>query len=137
MKNILAVLVLVAIATLGLTSFAATESASTSTPYGFGEDKVQKVTWSAMNGGDVGVGIKSANWTVKSITVSGTFLGASATVQGSNDGVAYYNLTEVGGTSISLASAGIKAIRENPLYIRPMVTGSVSASLVFDLIMAK
>ena len=141
MKSLLSLALVAGLLTFATMSFeraqAATESVTQSTPYGYGEDKVQKLTWTNLNGGDVGSAVKAANWTVKSVTVSGTFTGVSGTIQGSNDGTSFYDLTDAGGSAISFTAAGVKAIRENTLYIRPNVNGSVSGSLQFDVIMAK
>lgn len=133
----LSVLVLVAIAAMGLTSFAATESAVITTPYGYGQDKVQKVTWSGLEGGDTGSAVKVANWTKKSLSVSGTWTGVSATIQGSNDGVNYFPLTDEQGVAITFTANAFKTVGPNPLFIKPVVTGGTSGTLQFDLIMAK
>lgn len=138
MKSLLSLALVAGLLTFATASFSATEAVTQTTPYGFGQDKVQKLTWSNLNGGDVGVAVKAANWTVKSVSVSGTFTGVSGTIQGSNDGVNYFDLTEDDtGTAISFTANGLESIRENTLYIRPNVNGSVSGSLQFDVIMAK
>jgi len=137
MKNIFLAIVLIAITTFGLTSFSATETAVITTPYGYGSDKVQKITWSDLQGGDTGSAVKVANWTKKSVSVSGTWTGVSATIQGSNDGVNYYALTDEQGSGVSFTANAFKTIGPNPLYIKPVVTGGVSGTLQFDLILAK
>lgn len=137
MKKLLLVFVLAAIAATGLTSFAATESAVTTTPYGFGADKVQKITWSNLQGGDEGAAVKVANWTKKSVSVSGTWTGVSATIQGSNDGVNYYALSNEQGTAVSFTANALSTIGPNTLFIKPVVTGGASGTIKVDLVIAK
>lgn len=138
MKQLLSVLLLVAFATFGITkAFAATETATITTPYGYGEDKVQKITWSGMNGGDSGSAVKVANWTKKAVAFTGTWNSASATLQGSNDGTNYYVLTNEQGVAVSATANSMQTVGTNPLYIKPVMTGATSGSIVIDLIIAK
>jgi len=58
----------------------------------------------------------------KTIQVDGTFgAGGNVTIQGSNDGTTWATLSDPQGTALVISGAGIKAISENPLYIRPLV----------------
>ena len=137
MKQLLSVLILAVIAATGLTSFAATETATISTPYGYGEDKVQKITWSNLQGGDSGSAVKVANWTKKSVVFTGTWTGVSATIQGSNDGTNYFALTDEQGVALTFSANSLKTIGPNTLYIKPVVTGGASGTIAVDLIIAK
>ena len=137
MKLVLAIGLLAAVALTTLTSFAATETAVPTTPYGYGEDKVQKITWTNLNGGDQGSAVKVANWTKKSVAFTGTWNGASGTIQGSNDGVTYFELTTEQGDGVSFSANALATIGPNTLYIKPVVTGPTSASITVDLIIAK
>lgn len=60
----------------------------------------------------------------RTMTVSGTFDGATVTLQGSNDGVNYFALRDIFGAAISFAVAGICVIAENPVYVKPVMTGA-------------
>lgn len=140
MKSLLSLALVAGLLTFATVSFSATEPVTQTTPYGFGEDKVQKLTWQNLQGGDIGAAVKAANWTIKSVSVSGTFTGVSGTIQGSNDGVNYFDLTEAGispASVITFTANGLKQIRENTLFIRPNANGGVSGTLQFDVIMAK
>lgn len=137
MKQLLSVILLAVIAAAGLTSFAATETAVISTPYGYGEDKVQRITWSNLNGGDEGAAVKVANWTKKAVAFTGTYNGVSATIQGSNDGTNYFVLVNEQGVAVSSTAATMQTVGTNPLYIKPVVTGPTSGTLKVELIMAK
>ena len=66
----------------------------------------------------------------KTVQVDGTF-GASGkvTIQGSNDGTTWATLSDPQGSSLVISSAGIKAISENPLYIRPLAEGDGTTAL--------
>lgn len=131
------ILIATLVSAFTIIALAATEPAITTTPYGYGSDKVQKITWSDLNGGDEGAAVKVANWTKKSVSVSGTWTGVSATIKGSNDGVNYFALTDEQGTAVSFTANALKTIGPNTLYIKPVVTGGASGTLQFDLVIAK
>lgn len=140
MKQLLSLVLLATLLTFtmsGADTFAATEPVTQSTPYGFGQDKVQKLTWQNLQGGDEGATVKVANWPVKSVSVSGTFTGVSGTIQGSNDGVNYFALTDQQGAAVTFTANALKTVGPNTLFIKPVVTGGVSGTLQFDVIMAK
>lgn len=137
MKKLLTVPLLAIIATTGLTSFAATEPAVITTPYGYGEDKVQRITWSNIAGGDEGAAVKVANWTKKSVMFTGTYNGASGTIQGSNDGTNYFIISNEQGIAVSSTAVGLQTVGTNPLYIKPVFTGATSATIKVDLILSK
>ena len=56
--------------------------------------------------------------------VNGT-LGASGqlTVQGSNDATNWFTLNDQSNNPVVFNSLGLKTVRDQPLYIRPLVTG--------------
>ena len=73
----------------------------------------------------------------KTIHFTGNFGAGSPllTLQGSNDGINWLPLTDSQGTAITYGAAALEAVIENPLYIRPSLSGgdgttSVTATLV-------
>lgn len=88
--------------------------------------------WAAAANGDTGAPQLLPGYADKSIQVTGTFgSGGSCTLEGSNDGVNYFALTDPTGTTIAITSAGGKAITESTMYIRPHVTaGDGTTALV-------
>src|SRR5581483_9056053 len=81
------------------------------------------LTWGPMANGDVGSQISLPGNADKTIQVTGTFgSGGSATLQGSNDGVNFFALTNPSGNTIALTSAGLQTVTEAVAYICPAVT---------------
>lgn len=58
-----------------------------------------------------------------SVQVVGTFGGATAALEGSNDNVNWVNLADTGGTEIGLTAAGAAEFSTAMAYIRPATTG--------------
>lgn len=85
--------------------------------------------------GDTGTPVLLPGYADKSIQVTGTFgAGGSATLEGSNDGVNYFTLTDPTGTVIAITSAGGKAITESTQFIRPHATaGDGTTALVITV----
>ena len=79
--------------------------------------------WAAMANGDTGIPVTLPGNADRTIQVTGTFGAAgSVAVEGSNDGVNYFALTNPTGTVIAITSAGGAAITEAVQYVRPHVT---------------
>jgi len=84
-------------------------------------------TW----GDDTGRPIDVSAFPDKTVQMSGTF-GAAVVIEGSNDvfGKSVWNtLVDPQGTAISMSSAGIEEVLENPYWIRPNA-GAVTAVVV-------
>jgi hypothetical protein len=75
--------------------------------------------------GDTGKPFECPHYADKSVQVIGTFGGATVTIQGSNmkDTPTYATLNDDGGTALTFTSAGIKKIRENTYWVRPIISG--------------
>lgn len=64
--------------------------------------------------------------------------GATATIQGSNDGTNYFSLTNAaGGTAMTFAADGGKQAIERPRYVRPSLTTAGSASVIAIVLLAR
>lgn len=79
--------------------------------------------WEGMAQGDDGQPVMGAQYTDKTIQVSGTFGGATLALEGSNDGVNYHALTDTQGNTLNITSAKIKQVVEATVYVRPVVVG--------------
>lgn len=81
-------------------------------------------TWLALANGDTGQPFSSPDYGGDAtVTFEGTFgAGGSITLQGSNDNVNWYPLTDPQGNAITKTAAAIETIEEAPLFMRPNVT---------------
>jgi len=87
--------------------------------------------WTLVNGDDGEV--TSANlipWLDRTFQVDGTFAGATVVIEGSNDGVNYYTLTDPQGVPLSFTSADIKQVLEVVMGMRPRVSGGTGATAI-------
>lgn len=81
------------------------------------------ITWAGLANADSGSAGDLVGSPDKTVQVTGTFgAGGSVTLQGSNDGTNWETLSDPLGTALTFTAAGLKAVLENPLYIRPIVT---------------
>jgi hypothetical protein len=95
-------------------------------------------TWAAMANGDTGAPVNFPGYGDKSIQVTGTFgAGGSCTLEGSNDGVNFFALTNPTGTTIALTAAGIVAVTEAAQFIRPHVTAGDGTTALIAVVFAR
>ena len=64
-----------------------------------------------------------------SIQATGTFAGASVTIQGSNDGVNWFGLTDETGTAIAISADGLKMFLPRTWQIRPFTSGGAGTDV--------
>lgn len=60
--------------------------------------------------------------------VNGTFGGGTVLVEGSNNGTNWYTLNDQSNSPVSFSAAGLKTVRDQPLYIRPRLNGGDGTS---------
>lgn len=80
-------------------------------------------TWQVLLAGDEGAPISGAQYTDKSMQVSGIFGGASVSLQGSNDGVNWSVLHDTQGNSLTASTSKLAVVAEATRYVKPVVTG--------------
>lgn len=82
-------------------------------------------SWTALTTTNVdGAPFTLAGYKDRSVQVVGTFgVGGTCVIQGSNDGTTYATLTDPQGNALSFSSAGLEAVSELVLYLRPYITG--------------
>lgn len=105
-----------------------------------GEGKAWVCTWTPMLNGDVGDPVTLPGYHDRSVQVTGTFgTGGSVAVEGSNDGaVNYAALRDPSSTTIAITSAGMKAVLEAAIHMRPHVTaGDGTTSLTVSMYFVK
>jgi hypothetical protein len=103
----------------------------------FHKDDIHVIQWTPItfSGSDVGAPIQMAGSNDRSVQVHGTF-GASGSVriEGSNDGVNYYVLTDPQGNVLDVTTAKIEQIIEITRFIRPRITaGDGTTSLTVTM----
>jgi hypothetical protein len=88
--------------------------------------------WEALDDTDLdGAGVDTPGLPFKTVSVSGTFGGATCTFQGSLDGTTWFGLLDPGGNALAFTAAGGGQVAmATPRYVRPLVS---SASGTTDL----
>lgn len=96
------------------------------------------VEWAGLSYGDVGSDLQSLQYTVSSVQVSGTFgEGGSVVLEGSNDGVTFYPLSDNHGSTVHFNKAGLKSVGDVVAYVRPKVIGGDSTTSLTVTLAAK
>lgn len=100
---------------------------------------VDVVVWSGLLNGDDGQPLEAIDFSDASIQVGGTFgAGGTIVLEGSNDGVTYFTLTDAQAAAISKSAAALEQLAEVCRYIKPHVTaGDGTTSLVATLYMRR
>lgn len=92
------------------------------------------ITWSLGNA-DTGVPVEMPGSHIRSVQISGTFGSATVVIQGSNDGVTYFTLTDAQGNAISKTTAAIENIQELTRYLRPSSSGGTGTAITVSLLL--
>ena len=90
------------------------------------DSNLSVITWPAMANGDTGQPLEMSGWGDRSVQT----IGGTVTIEGSNDGVTYFTLTDASNTAISSATAYLKQVTEITKFIRPNVTGVGGAQAI-------
>jgi len=96
-------------------------------------------TWSPMASGDTGVPVGIPGAGDRTVQVNGTFgVGGTAVIEGTLDMVNWYQLHDPAVVALSFTSAGLGAILENVLAVRPRIAGGdVTTALTVTLLTRK
>jgi hypothetical protein len=101
-----------------------------------GQHLAWAVAWTLANA-EAGDQLEMPGASDRSVQVSGTFGGATAVLQGSNDGVTWNTLTDPQGNALSFTAGGLEAVLELTRYVRPSVSGGDgTTSVAFVLCVA-
>ncbi len=104
---------------------------------------VYRTVWSGITGSDTVVNAENgARLPDKSVYVTGTFGSASiVTLKGSNlataDVTEFVDVVDPQGNPISFSAQGIEQILENPLRIRPYVSGSTGGTSITVIMLSR
>jgi hypothetical protein len=93
----------------------------------------QLTTWQLTAADGDGQPLEAPSLADRTVTLAGdtaAFNGQTVQIQGSNDTVAWFVCTSPTGTALSFTAAGMAAIAENPLFLRPFRSsgGSLGAA---------
>jgi hypothetical protein len=88
------------------------------------------VEWDALGSTDTAEVVEYSDWPDKTIHATGTWGGATMTVEGSNDNSDWVTLTNIHGTSLSVTDDCCHAIAENTRYLRLSTTGGDTTTAV-------
>jgi hypothetical protein len=93
--------------------------------------KVPRITWAGVVTGDTLTSLPVAGQAAVAgaVQFSGTFGGATMTLQASNDGTTFATIKDLTGTAISATAAGLFEFTTAALYIRPAITGGSANSV--------
>jgi hypothetical protein len=93
--------------------------------------------WTGYSTADTSTPIKVQNMQglAGSVQVTGTFGGATITLQVSNDGTNYVTLKDSAGTDISLAAAGMREFSTAALYLKPTSSGGTSDDVTVTVVL--
>lgn len=69
----------------------------------------------------------------KTVGVSGTFDGATVTIEGSMDATEWFTLNDSAGAAATFTSAGMVALAESPKFIRASVSAVGTPSVLVQL----
>jgi hypothetical protein len=101
-----------------------------------GQQAVVTAQW-VMANSDTSVPVELTDYADRSVQVTGTFGGATITLEGSNDGTNYVTLRDPQGVALSFTAAGLKQVMETTLYVRASITGGAGSTLTVTLCMRK
>lgn len=81
------------------------------------------VQWLLLANLDNGAPYEGVDFADRTVQIDGTFGAAgSISLEGSNDGVTWFALTDPQGNAITKTTAALEVIEEGPRYVRPNVT---------------
>lgn len=102
-----------------------------------GDGSCLKIAWASMANGDTGAAVRYPKHNDKSIQVTGTFgTGGSVAVEGSNDETNFAALRSPDSSTIAITSAGVRAVLENTVQVRPHVTaGDGTTALIVTMLL--
>lgn len=88
------------------------------------------IKWSSVINGNTGAAVQLSGFFDVTVQITGTFGGATCTIQGSMDNINWATLNDKQGIALGLTAAGMKRVQEFPLYIRPSVASGDGTTLL-------
>jgi len=93
------------------------------------------ITWSDVSTGGTpeAVTVNPPKAVAATLQISGTFGGATAKLQASNDGSTYFDITDTQGNAVSATADAMFEVTTKAVYLKPTVTGGTSDAVTFIL----
>ena len=102
------------------------------------DDRVIMITWALTSANTDGAPAEWCQFADRTVTFTGTWGGATAALEGSNDGSTWIGLADVQGTAITATANKIETAVELTRYVRPnLTTAGVGATVSATLIMRR
>ena len=100
-----------------------------------GDGSVKMITWALTTANNDGAPAEWAQWADRTVTFTGTWGGATAALEGSNDGTTWVAIADGQGVAITATANKVETAVELTRYVRPRLTtvgsgAAVSATLV-------
>jgi hypothetical protein len=103
-----------------------------------GDGSVVKHTWSTLTSTNTdGAPAKWSQFADRSVQMSGTWGGATVTLQGSNDGLVWFTLGDPQANGIAKTSNALEQVLEMTHYVRPLLTGGDGTTAVSVILMMR
>lgn len=98
---------------------------------------VPHVTWTGVVTGDTLVSqtVVTRKLPYASVQISGTFGGATITLQSSNDNTTFFAIKDISGTTVSAVAASIFEILSSAAYLKPTIAGGGANAVDITLIL--
>lgn len=113
----------------------ATVTPTVNNDVGSGDGSAKTFSWSLTSTNTDGAPIEWVEWADRTFTATGTWGGATLTIEGSGDGTTWVALNNAAGGAAATATANkAMAIIEIPRYVRPnLTTAGVGAAVTVIL----
>lgn len=102
-----------------------------------GDRSVMMVTWTLTSADATGDSVAWCDWADRSVTFTGTWGGATAALEGSNDGTNWVPITDVQGTAITKTANGIEAAVELTRFVRSKLTTAGSGATITAILLMR
>ena len=97
-------------------------------------DRTRLIRWS-LGPDDDGAPVVVSERPDMSVQVTGTFDGATVSIQGSNDGIVWASLVDYFGNALDFTADGFASIGPRTWKVRPLVTGGTTTAVTVDLLL--
>jgi len=95
-----------------------------------GDGSVMQIVWNLTNVDTEGAPVRWCQYADRSIQLSGVWNGATVVLQGSNDGTAWFTLSDPQANPISASVNTLEQVLEMTQFVRPLLTNGGAATVL-------